>query len=122
LTYVFITHDLSVVKHISTEILVMYTGTMVEKCPSLELFDRPLHPYTKGLLSAIPVPNLDHKHEEILMQGELSSPIEPEPGCRFVSRCQYATETCSNKFPEYIEAFPDHYVACHNFRAINDME
>ena len=121
LTYVFITHDLSVVKHISTDILVMYTGTMVEKCPSDELFERPLHPYTKGLLSAIPVPSIDHVKERVIMQGELSSPIEPEPGCRFAPRCPFATEACSSEFPLYEEVAPNHFVACHNVRKINDI-
>jgi peptide/nickel transport system ATP-binding protein len=121
LTYVFITHDLSVVKHFSTEMLVMYTGTMVEKCPSAELFENPMHPYTQGLLSAIPIPSLDHKKERFIMQGELSSPIEPEPGCRFAPRCQYATADCTSKFPEYEEVRPGHFVACHNVRQINGI-
>jgi peptide/nickel transport system ATP-binding protein len=122
LTYIFITHDLSVVKHISTDILVMYTGTMVEKCPADELFEKPLHPYTKGLLSAIPTPSITYKKRRIIIQGELSSPIEPEPGCRFAARCQYATEKCTSEFPTYEEILPGHFVSCHNVRTINDME
>ncbi len=121
LTYVFITHDLSVVKHISDNILVMYTGTMVEKCPALELFERPLHPYTKGLLSAIPIPDPDLERKRIIMQGELSSPIEPEPGCRFAARCPYAKEKCSTDFPQYEEILPEHFVACHYAREINGL-
>lgn len=121
LTYIFVTHDLSVVKHISSNILVMYIGAMVEMCPSKELFKRPLHPYTKGLLSAIPVPDIDHPRVKVMMQGELTSPIEPKPGCRFAMRCQYATEPCSCKFPAYEEILPGHIVSCHNVREINDV-
>ena len=94
LTYIFVTHDLSVVRHISTDILVMYIGSMVEKCPAKELFVSPLHPYTKGLLSAIPVPNIDREKKTVKLQGELSSPIEPKNECRFVARCPYATDAC----------------------------
>ncbi len=121
LTYMFITHDLSVVKHISTEIMVMYTGTMVEKCAADELFEYPLHPYTKGLLSAIPIPSIDKQPERILMQGELSSPVDPEPGCRFAARCPYATEVCRTEFPVYREIRPGHFVACHNVETINGV-
>ena len=121
LTYIFVTHDLSVVKHISTNILVMYVGVMVEMCPSDELFSTPLHPYTKGLLSAIPVPDIDHRQERVLLQGELSSPIEPKPGCRFVARCQYATELCHSKFPVYEEVLEGHFVSCHNVKEINGL-
>ena len=122
LTYIFITHDLSVVKHISDDILVMYLGTVVEKCPSDELFDRPLHPYTKGLLSAIPIPNIDVKRERILLQGELTSPIEPPPGCRFANRCPHATAQCTADTPELKDIGGGHFVACHNLAAINHME
>lgn len=121
LTYIFVTHDLSVVKHISTDILVMYIGAMVELCPSKELFRMPLHPYTKGLLSAIPVPNIDHPKARVLLQGELTSPIEPKARCRFAARCQYATEACHCKFPTYEEILPGHFVSCHNVRQINDL-
>ncbi len=121
LTYMFITHDLSVVKHISTDILVMYTGTMVEKCKAKDLFRKPMHPYTKGLLSAIPIPNLDFRNKRVIMQGELSSPIEPKPGCRFAPRCQYCTKACKEQFPKYEEIEPDHFVACHNVRSINGL-
>lgn len=121
LTYIFITHDLSVVKHISTDILVMYIGAMVEKSASKELFRMPLHPYTKGLLSAIPVPNIDRVKKKVELHGELSSPIEPRNECRFVSRCQYATEVCRKNFPNYEEVLPGHYVSCHNVRQINGI-
>lgn len=121
LTYIFVTHDLSVVKHISTDIMVMYVGAMVEKSPSKELFRQPLHPYTKGLLSAIPVPNIDIPKKKVQMQGELTSPIEPKPRCRFAARCQYATEICHCQFPTYEEILPNHFVSCHNVREINGL-
>ena len=121
LTYIFVTHDLSVVKHISTDILVMYIGAMVEKSPSKELFRMPMHPYTKGLLSAIPVPNIDHEKRKVELMGELSSPIEPKDECRFLARCQYATDICRGKAPVYEELLPNHFVSCHNARQINGL-
>ncbi len=121
LTYIFVTHDLSVVKHISTDILVMYIGSMVEKSPSKELFQKPLHPYTKGLLSAIPVPNIHHEKQEIVMTGELTSPINPKDECRFLARCPYATDICRSKAPTYEEVLPNHFVSCHNVREINGL-
>ncbi len=122
LTYIFITHDLSVVRHISDDIMVMYVGCMVEKCPSKQLFQYPLHPYTKGLLSAIPVPSIHVEKKRIIMQGELTSPIEPKPGCRFVNRCPYATERCRTENPVIEEVMPEHFVACHNVREINGLD
>ncbi len=113
LTYIFVTHDLSVVRHISDDILVMYVGTMVEKCPAKRLFQNPCHPYTKGLLSAIPVPRLGREKKRIIMQGEISSPVDPEPGCRFAGRCPHAEEICRRESPAYEEIEPDHFVACH---------
>ena len=113
LTYIFITHDLSVVKHISDEIAVMYLGTVVEKCRADELFERPVHPYTQGLLSAIPSPDITSHSERIIMKGEISSPIEPKPGCRFADRCLYAKDVCHKETPELKEIAPDHFVACH---------
>lgn len=121
LTYMFITHDMSVVKHISDDILVMYVGCMVEKSPADDLFDHPLHPYTKGLLSAIPIPDIDIHNERIIMQGEISSPINPKPGCRFATRCPYATEECKTVQPKLEEILPDHFVACHKVREINAL-
>ncbi|MCL1805488.1 MAG: ATP-binding cassette domain-containing protein [Clostridiales bacterium] len=121
LTYIFVTHDLSVVKHISTDILVMYIGVMVEKSPSKELFNKPLHPYTKGLLSAIPVPSIDHEKRQVELMGELSSPIEPKDECRFLARCQYATDQCRSQAPTYDEVMPNHFVSCHNVRQINGL-
>ena len=96
LTYMFITHDLSVVKHISDEIMVMYLGQCVERAPSKELFANPVHPYTKALLAAIPVPDVSMRTKDIeVIQGELTSPINPKPGCRFASRCKYASAACT---------------------------
>ncbi|MGI5935943.1 MAG: ABC transporter ATP-binding protein [Oscillospiraceae bacterium] len=113
LTYIFITHDLSVVRHISDEIMVMYLGTVVETCQAKELFTSPMHPYTKGLISAIPIPDIDVKRRKILLKGELSSPIEPGPGCRFANRCPYAIDKCGLETPGLREIRSGHHVACH---------
>ena len=122
LTYMFITHDLSVVRHISDEIMVMYLGTIVERCDAKELFLRPLHPYTRGLLSAIPNVDIDAPRQRIIMQGELSSPIEPAPGCRFANRCPYASDKCTSLTPELLEPEPGHFVACHHLDTIHNKE
>ena len=121
LTYMFITHDLSVVKHISDDIMVMYVGSMVEKCGSKELFAHPYHPYTKGLLSAIPIPSINVDKKRVIMKGELTSPVNPKPGCRFVNRCPYAAECCHNEQPALEEIQPGHFVACHKVREINGL-
>ena len=113
LTYIFITHDLSVVNHFSDEIAVMYLGQMVEKAPAEELFANPIHPYTKALLSAIPIPDLDHKTERILLKGEISSPINPANECRFKKRCFASCDKCNTGAPELREVSPGHFVACH---------
>lgn len=122
LTYIFVTHNMSVVKHISDNILVMYLGCMAEMCQSKELFRKPLHPYTKGLLSAIPIPDITVKRERIIMTGELSSPINPKPGCRFASRCPYTKDICTKETPAWKEELPDHFVACHCCREINQLD
>lgn len=119
LTYIFITHDLSVVKHISNDILVMYLGTVVEKCDSEELFEHPYHPYTKGLLSAIPVPTLEKQSERIILQGELTSPVEPKNCCRFAARCPYATEQCRFEQPVLREIQENHFISCFRAEEIN---
>ena len=111
LTYIFITHDMSVVKYISDDICVMYLGQIVEKCPSDELFANPLHPYTQALLSAIPLLDIDQPKQQDILQGELTSPINPKPGCRFASRCKYATERCRQP-QEFREVSEGHFVAC----------
>lgn len=121
LTYIFITHDLSVVKHISDDILVMYLGCVIEKSDVNELFKRQMHPYTKGLLSAIPIANSRKKRDRVLLKGELTSPINPKPGCRFASRCVYAKEKCFNTQPLPIEIISDHVVACHYAKEINNI-
>lgn len=113
LTYIFITHDLSVVNHFADNIAVMYLGKLVEKAPTEELFESPLHPYTQALLSAIPVPNLRNKKERILLRGEIGSPVNPEPICRFANRCPMAKEICRSCEPELREIKPGHFVACH---------
>ena len=115
LTYIFITHDLSVVKHISDEICVMYLGNLVEKCPSDKLFEKQLHPYSQALLSAIPVAKTDAVRNRIILKGEISSPIDPAPVCRFASRCLYAKPECFKTQPEFKEVEPEHFVACHLF-------
>lgn len=112
LTYIFITHDLSVVNHFSDEIAVMYLGQIVEKAPAEELFENPLHPYTKGLLSAIPIPDLSAKHERILLKGEITSPINPPDECRFAKRCIYLKDECKKGSPQLAEVSPNHFVAC----------
>ena len=111
LTYMFVTHDMSVVKHISDEICVMYLGQVVEKCPSKELFKMPLHPYTKALLSAIPSIDIDHPNKREILRGELTSPINPKPGCRFAARCKFATEKCLEP-QEQQEVSLGHFVRC----------
>ncbi len=113
LTYMFITHDLSVVRHISNQIAVMYLGKCVEYCDSKGLFKRPLHPYTKALLSAIPVPDITMRgREPQLIRGEVTNPINPKPGCRFAQRCPYATEACTKEDIPFREIEPGHCVAC----------
>ena len=113
LTYMFITHDLSVVKHISDEIMVMYLGSCVEKAPSDELFANPRHPYTKALLSAIPIPHIESRSRKIeVVKGELSSPIDPAPGCRFAPRCPHCTPACLGQDLPLEEVSPNHFVSC----------
>ena len=120
LTYMFVTHDLSVARHISDDICVMYLGQIVEKCGSKELFAKPLHPYTKALLSAIPSTNIHNPMKRELLKGEITSPIDPKPGCRFAARCKYATEACRKpQFQEEIE--PGHFVRCCRIREINNL-
>ena len=120
LTYMFVTHDLSVVRHISDDICVMYLGQLVETSPSKELFKAPLHPYTKALLSAIPSTDIHHPHKRIMLKGEITSPINPKPGCRFAARCPYATDACHE--PQQLEEIlPNHYVSCCRCRELNHL-
>ena len=115
LTYLFIAHDLSVVRHISNRIGVMYLGTMVELAESYELNRNPMHPYTKTLLSAVPVPDpeVSRSRQRIVLEGDIPSPMNPPTGCRFHTRCPYATEKCREAVPEFKEYAPDHWAACH---------
>ena len=117
LAYIFVTHDLSVVKYISDDILVMYLGEVVERSPADELFSNTRHPYSQALLSAIPEPDILSKTERILLRGEITSPINPKPGCRFMARCRYAAEECES--PQVLEeCSPGHFVACCRHRVI----
>ena len=118
LTYIFVTHDLSVVRHISTDICVMYLGQMVETCPTRELFVHPLHPYTKALLSAILSVDIHKKNQRIALKGEINSPIDPKPGCRFAQRCPYAREECRQPV-QLQELSPGHFVSCRRARELN---
>lgn len=113
LTYIFITHDLSVVNHFSDDIAVMYLGQIVEKAPAEELFENPIHPYTQALLSAIPTPELGKKRQRVQLKGEITSPIEPPQQCRFLKRClQCDPSICNSVVPKLIEVSPNHFVAC----------
>jgi oligopeptide transport system ATP-binding protein len=115
LTYLFIAHDLSMVKHMSDRVAVMYLGVVAELTESKELYKNALHPYTKALLSAIPIadPHLERSRQRIMLEGEVPSPINPAPGCRFRKRCSYAMKICSEQMPALKEAAPNHFVACH---------
>lgn len=120
ITYMFITHDLSVVRHISDDILVMYLGQMVEKCPSKDLFLKPMHPYTKALLSAIPSVDIHRPNTREILRGELTSPINPAPGCRFAARCKYVSEQCKRP-QKLIEIESGHFVSCCMVKEINNL-
>ena len=113
LTYLFISHDLSVVKHVSDRIAVMYLGKIVELTDYKTIFNNPLHPYTQALLSAIPLPTLEQKKERILLEGDVPSPVNPPAGCRFAGRCRYKTDKCLAEEPVLKEVSPGHTVACH---------
>ncbi|KKC28710.1 ABC transporter ATP-binding protein [Caldanaerobacter subterraneus] len=113
LTYLFISHDLSVVEHISTRVAVMYLGNIVEMASRDELFDHPLHPYTQALLSAVPIPDPDLKRERIILEGDIPSPANPPKGCKFHTRCPFAKDICKEQVPEFRDVGGWHYVACH---------
>lgn len=113
LTYLFITHDLSVVKHISDDIVIMYMGLIVERGSTEAIFEKPFHPYGRALLSAIPVPKINARRERIILKSEVSSPIDPKPGCRFAPRCSHAGEECFRTDPSLRGVAPGRFVACH---------
>jgi oligopeptide transport system ATP-binding protein len=113
LTYIFIAHDLGVVRHISDRVGVMYLGRMVELSESEKLYEKPLHPYTQALLSAVPIPDPAFERDTILLQGDIPSPSNPPAGCAFHTRCPHAMDVCKSKTPEFKEHLPGHYVACH---------
>jgi oligopeptide/dipeptide ABC transporter ATP-binding protein len=120
LTYMFVTHDLSVVRHISDDICVMYLGQLVETSPSKKLFRHPLHPYTQALLSAVPSTDIHKKKDRIILEGEITSPINPKPGCRFAKRCIYVGKPCHD--PQQLEEIlPDHFVACCRVKELNNV-
>jgi oligopeptide transport system ATP-binding protein len=121
LTYLFIAHDLSMVRHISDRIGVMYLGKLMEVAPTEVLYDKPLHPYTQSLLSSIPIPDPKKKMSDnrIILKGDVTSPINPKPGCRFASRCRFATDLCRQVTPELREVEPGHTVSCHHVEQIN---
>lgn len=123
LTLLFIAHDLSMVRYISDRVGVMYLGQMMELASSEELYGEPLHPYTKALLSAIPVadPDLQKTRQRIELEGDVPSPIDPKPGCRFVDRCPYGDDTCRGKDPQMEEVVPNHYVSCFKVKEINQL-
>ena len=112
-SYIFISHDLSVVEYISNRVAVMYLGNIVEMADKNEIFDNPLHPYTKALMSAIPVPDPTRKRDRIILSGDLPAPSNPPSGCKFRTRCPYATEKCAQEAPEYRDVGNEHFVACH---------
>ncbi len=122
LTYMFITHDMSVVRHISDDIMVMYLGMMVEFCDSEEIFHHRFHPYTKALLDAVPIPQVIEGRERHLIKGEITSPINPGNECRFAKRCPYADERCFHEVPTAEEILPGHFVVCHHARKINHID
>ena len=120
LTYLFITHDLSVVKYISDRIGVMYLGNIVELADSQEIFSHPLHPYTEALMNAIPTTDVENSRELHVLEGDIPSPVNPPKGCKFHTRCKYCTEVCEHVEPEWVEAAPNHFVACHHMLGGNE--
>ena len=121
MSVILITHDIGVIAQNADRVMVMYAGQFVEEAAVEELFAHPLHPYTKGLLSAIPIPSIHVDRKRIVMSGEVTSPINPKPGCRFAARCPYADERCRSELPQVEEILPDHFCACHKVRELNEL-
>ena len=121
LTYLFIAHDLLVVRHISDRIAVMYLGKMVEMADANEIYDHPMHPYSKSLLSAVPVPDpkIARANQRIILEGDIPSPLNAPSGCPFRTRCRYATEQCAESMPAFREVKPGHFCACHNLENVD---
>ncbi|MBQ6987077.1 MAG: ABC transporter ATP-binding protein, partial [Oscillibacter sp.] len=121
LTYLFIAHDILVVRHISDRIAVMYLGRMVELADAAEIYERPLHPYTKSLMSAVPQPDpkTARANKRIVLTGDIPSPLNAPSGCPFRTRCAYATEACAGEMPEFKEVSPGHFAACHRIDEVN---
>ena len=119
LTYLFVAHDLSVVRHISDRVAVMYVGKMVELAPTEELFSNPRHPYTSALLQSVPIPDPRVKKERFILEGEVASPANPPSGCYFHPRCRYAVDICRTTTPEFLEVFPGHWSACHRAKEVD---
>lgn len=119
ISYLFIAHDLSVVKHISDRIGVMYLGTLMEVATSADLYKRPLHPYTQALISSVPIPDPKRRFEKTPLGGEIPSPLNMPPGCKFQTRCPHATRICRSNIPELKEVAEDHFLACHHHEIIN---
>jgi oligopeptide/dipeptide ABC transporter ATP-binding protein len=118
LALLFIAHDLAVVRHVSDEVAVMYLGKIVEQAPSESIYVRPAHPYTRALISAIPVPDPSRRGARIVLQGDVPSPINPPSGCRFHTRCPFAAPVCSNSPPPWEQVAANHFVACHRWREL----
>ena len=118
MAYLFISHDLSVVEHVSDYVGVMYLGRMVETAPKRELFSKPLHPYTQALLSAVPVPDLHRKGQRIVLSGDVPSADNPPAGCPFHTRCRHCQEICKTQVPEWKKCGDDHFAACHFISAV----
>ena len=121
LALLFIAHDLAVVRHVSDEVAVMYLGSIVEQAPAAEIYVRPAHPYTRALISAIPIPDPKRKRERIVLQGDVPSPINPPSGCRFHTRCPFATDVCRTTAPTWEAVSPGHNVACHHWRELTQQ-
>ncbi len=118
LALLFIAHDLGIVRHVSDEVAVMYLGSIVEQAPSAEIYARPAHPYTRALISAIPLPDPTRRRQRIVLQGDVPSPINPPSGCRFHTRCPFATDVCRTTAPKWEAVSPGHNVACHHWREL----